>query len=383
MLRRFRSFARECSDLRRCFKATAADLDSLVFYSEGAVHSKFFEDIIEEILSRSDLKIYYATSDADDPCFMRRNERFQVFYVNSLVFLLIPFVKAKAITMTMPDLSQLHVMKSMRGAHHFYLPHGIGSVHMVLRKGALDHYDTIFCVGPHQVREIRKTEEIYELPAKQLIESGYPLIDRMYAHHRQAPEAEEAADGRRVSCLVAPSWSPQNIAESCLSEIVRPLAATGHQVIFRPHPEFVRLRYEQLERSMAELRKLENVAFEINPTSNRSLHAADILITDWSAIGMEYAFGTERPVLYIDTPPKTTNPEYERLEMEPLDIKLRTEIGRLLGMDELDRICEVVSDMVNHHARYREEILRCREAYISNFGSAATKIASHMIDYCS
>ena len=43
------------------------------------------------------------------------------------------------------------------------------SIHSYLRKGAVDNYDTIFCVGPHQTKEIRETEKVYGLKPKKII----------------------------------------------------------------------------------------------------------------------------------------------------------------------------------------------------------------------
>ena len=33
------------------------------------------------------------------------------------------------------------------------------------------------------------------------------------------------------------------------------------------------------------------------------------MVSDWSGVAMEFAFGLERPVLFIDVPRKTNNPE--------------------------------------------------------------------------
>ena len=53
------------------------------------------------------------------------------------------------------------------------------SVHSYLRKGAIDHFDTIFCVGPHHVKEIQTAEDVYGLKAKNLIEYGYGHLDAL------------------------------------------------------------------------------------------------------------------------------------------------------------------------------------------------------------
>jgi YidC/Oxa1 family membrane protein insertase len=53
------------------------------------------------------------------------------------------------------------------------------STHMVLRKGAFDAYDTIFCVGPHHVAESREAEQIYGLKPRSLAEIGYVKLDAL------------------------------------------------------------------------------------------------------------------------------------------------------------------------------------------------------------
>jgi len=358
------------------------DPRALLIYSEGAVYFKFFEDIAAEVREQSDLVVYYATSDPDDPCFAMRDKRFRVYYVSSLLFLLTLLCRAKALLMTMPDLGQLNIKRSIQGSHHFYLFHGMGSSHMVLRKGALDHYDSIFCVGPHQVREIRKTEQLYDLPAKNLIHAGYPLLDRMYSAHQSRGTSNGAHDKRQKTCLIAPSWAPDNIIGPCLETIALSLAESGFAVIIRPHPEQLKRQPETVQTLLASLQAVDNVTFELKPVSNDSLHTADVLITDWSSIAFEFAFGTERPVLFVDTPMKVNNPEYEKLELVPLEIGLREQIGEVLGLEELDRVVEVVTKLTMNPEEQRQSISRAREDHVFNFGRAAPAIAGHLVAFC-
>ena len=53
------------------------------------------------------------------------------------------------------------------------------SIHSYLRKGAIDSYDTIFCVGKHHVNEILETEKIYNLKPKKLVEYGFGRLDTL------------------------------------------------------------------------------------------------------------------------------------------------------------------------------------------------------------
>ena len=95
-------------------------------------------------------------------------------------------IDSKLVIMTMPDLNQFHIKRSKasKEVNYLYIFHAIVSSHMVYRKGAFDYYDTIFCVGPHHVEEIRKTEELYQLDSKKLVSIGYPIARRFYEDHQ-------------------------------------------------------------------------------------------------------------------------------------------------------------------------------------------------------
>ena len=55
------------------------------------------------------------------------------------------------------------------------------------------------------------------------------------------------------------------------------------------------------------------------------------MVSDWSGAALEYAFGLERPVLFVDVPRKVNNPEYERLGIEPFEASVREQIGRVVA----------------------------------------------------
>ena len=58
-------------------------------------------------------------------------------------------------------------------------------------------------------------------------------------------------------------------------------------------------------------------------------------MTDWSGIAYEYSFTTLKPTLYINTPMKVMNPDYEELGIEPFDITVRDEIGISVDTDKI------------------------------------------------
>src|SRR5690606_13279690 len=89
--------------------------------------------------------------------------------------------------LTMPDLQTFHIKRSPHPVHYCYVHHSIVSTHMVYRPEAFDHFDSILCVGPHHIEEIRTREALFSLNAKTLVESGYGRLDKILDQSRPGP----------------------------------------------------------------------------------------------------------------------------------------------------------------------------------------------------
>ena len=116
----------------------------------------------------------------------------------------------------------------------------------------------------------------------------------------------------------------------------------GYKIVLRPHPQFLRAKREYIIGLEKKYKDDENIVVETDLVSDINIHMAAILVTDWSGIAFEYAFGTERPVLFIDTPRKVFNPEYEKIQIEPISVKLRDEIGIAVSTNELSTVSRAV-----------------------------------------
>ena len=173
--------AREKADYKRFFSVANKHL---VFYSENNGFYKYFENIIEYLLDHSNVTIHYITSDPRDSIFEKAegNSRIRGYYIGEkkLITLMMK-MDADMVVMTMSDLENYHIKRSYvrKDIEYVYLFHYPLSTHMVLHTGALDHYDTILCVGEFQIPEIRKQEELYHLPEKKLIMCGYGQLEKL------------------------------------------------------------------------------------------------------------------------------------------------------------------------------------------------------------
>ena len=98
------------------------------------------------------------------------------------------------------------------------------------------------------------------------------------------------------------------------------------------------------------------------------MYQSDLLITDWSTIAMEFSFTTRKPSLFVNTPMKVMNPNYQELGMEPLDITLRDQLGRSVDPDRLDTAGQIVAELLADTQRYDTEIDGLVHNLMPNFG---------------
>ena len=169
------------------FNAQHRSWRRLVFYSEGAADWPHLGPVIEKLLAEHDLKISYLTSDPADPGLSIADDRLRSFQIGTGTVRTILFAKMDCdhFVMTLPDLGELWLKRSVHPVHYIYMFHSNNSTHTAYRKGAFDNYDTILCVGPHHVEELRRTEAEYGLRPKELVEHGSIKLDSVMAGHLQ------------------------------------------------------------------------------------------------------------------------------------------------------------------------------------------------------
>lgn len=363
------------------FIQTSAPAANLVFYSEGGQQATYFDPLLGVLSDYDDLEIYYLTSDPSDPLLTKPLNGLSAFFIGtgSARIYVLNSIKSDVVVMTTPDMNTFHIKRSPHCSQYVYFHHSMVSTHMIYRKGAFDHFDSILCVGPHHIKEIRQWEERQGLPAKQLLEHGYAPLDTLLQEAGRTPAPEENGAGK-LNILLAPSWSPHGLLETHAEEVVRILLEAGHYVRVRPHPR-------TLQRSKACIRGLDktfsghaNFDMSLDITTFGPLLQSHIMISDWSGVAMEFAFGLERPVLFIDVPRKVNNPDYEAIDAIPLEASYREQVGAILAPDKLEDMPAVLEDLHRNKARYQSQIRDCRDRNVFNVGESAKEGAKHIYE---
>ncbi|MEP0201379.1 MAG: hypothetical protein ABJ084_10580 [Halioglobus sp.] len=307
----------------------------LVFYSEGKNYWVHLEGLIKEFLATSEVPVCYISSSSDDPGLHYQCANYSSFEIDEgfIRDWLFANMDVDVVVMTMPDLNQYQVKRSKKTVHYVYVQHSLVSMHMVYRPHAFDAYDTIFCAGPHHIREMRAIEAKNGLPQKRLIEHGYSRLDAILAKKRDLPES--GVDSSAVKhILIAPSWGSSGTIESGVgARVVEELLARGYRVTLRPHPQTLIFAKAIVDSIIEQHKGNPSFEFEGNVAGQSSLHDSHLMISDWSGAALDYAFGLGKPVLFIDVPRKVNDPSYTELGIEPIESSIRDVVGMVIPPD--------------------------------------------------
>ncbi len=371
---------REKADYKRFFSVVGKHV---VFYSERSGFWKYFSGAVEWLLANSDVCIHYVTGDPNDQIFeyAKTHPRVLPYYIGEkrLITLMMK-MDADVVVMTLEDLDNFYIKRSYvkKDAFYAFMFHHMTSTNLTARREAYDNYDALLCVGPHQVSEVRAAEALRGLSAKELPEVGYDLLDRQIdAYAQRSHEKNE-----RPVVLIAPSWQQDNLLDLCADEAIRPLLGRGWRVVVRPHPEYTKrfaARWESLQARFADVPETD-LYFEHDFSNGDSILDADVLVTDWSSVFCEFSFVTLRPSVFVDTPMKVSNPEWQETGIEPTDISLRNRVGRSVSPDEVGKLGDVIAEMIENPEAWRDRIEQVRSEMIFNLGRGGEAAGRYLLD---
>ena len=354
----------------------------IVFYALTGGQYRYYKTILDYLADHSSLTIHYLTNDPNDAVFSRRLPNIVPYYVSQKRSITL-FLKLDAdiLVTTVPDLQSFHMKRSIirDDIEYIHVIHGPSSTIAAMREQTFDHFDTIFCVGPHNVREIRCREAYAGLKKKTLVKIGYGQYDQLadlYAKSRSN------AANPRPKLTIAPSWQPQNILESCAEEIVNALLGHGYEIIIRPHTQFVRLYPERIKELNNRYEKQVangELIIELDFSDNSSIFSSDLLISDWSGVAYEFSYCTSKPCVFVNTPMKVLNPNYKDYPVQPLDIELRNEIGRAVDLNDVRNIHMVVSDLLCNSITYAGRIREALDKLVYNPGRSGEAGGKYLI----
>jgi hypothetical protein len=323
----------------------------VIFYSESRHYYQYFEKLVTDLLANSDIEICYITSDENDPLLANGPGRVKPVYVKWMLGYLFSRIKADVMIMTMPDLDNFLFKRSAGVGTYIYMFHAAVSTHQQYRKRAFFNYDTIFCTGEYQEKEIRMAEKLYGKKQKAIVRYGYPLFDAI----KEKGNVQKTGGDKPV-ILIAPSWFDGCIFDTCLEDLLKQLAALPYKVILRSHPEYEKRKKKGFNKIKQLVASHPSMSIDDSPNVLHRLSSTDILITDRSGIAFEFAFGTGRPVLFIDTAPKQVNPDWKEMDIKPVEDTIRAQLGVSVQPSQLNQLPQKIKELEKSIPEFRQNI---------------------------
>lgn len=241
------------------------------------------------------------------------------------------YLKAELVILSITDLNNSFLWKSKFVKKYVYVFHSITSTHMCYTEKSFDNYDILMCVGNHQLEEIRKREELQNLPRKKIVN---------YFHNR-IYEMNSFINGHKINydenkIIISSSWGVGSIAESMDDQFLITLLENNYEVLLQFHhmqlnrPKKIKIDYKKIKK------KYSNFSFSFEYINTKKLSDYVTMISDWSGAATEFAFGFERRVIFINLPKKIRNKNFELLEIEPFEVFIRYEIGLVIEIDKIN-----------------------------------------------
>jgi len=348
----------------RAYKKLPKSYKKVVFYSESFQDWHHLKPLLNALLD-DDIAVTYVTSDDKDPGLLKLSKKYRSIYIGKGFFriLFFQFLRAKLLILTMMDLNNFELKRSMHSVHYVYIFHSLTSTHMVDTEKSFDHYDTIFCAGPHQKKEIELREKNKDLKAKNLIPYGYPRIEKLI-------QLSSKPKNEKKVILLAPTWGEQSIINLMGMEICSIILNQGYSLILRPHHETIKRSPQLIDEIENKYSHLETFRLVREMGDSESLLQSDLLICDWSGTAIEYAFGLEKPIIFIDIPPRVRNPNWREIQSEPLEMSIREKVGRVICPSKLDELPSSISQLLNEDQVSSSLIKSLREEFIYNLSDS-------------
>jgi len=338
----------------------------IVFYSETYQDWHHLQPLIDFLIERLSRTVCHVTSEQTVPVPPPSNSGLHAFRVRSgaLRTWFFQMLKADVMVLTMLDLQNFQLKRSVHPVRYIYVFHSMGSTHMVDHENSYDHYDDLFCTGPHHLAEIRRREELKGLAPKRLFAYGYPRLERLVelaAAHPREPSGT-------ITALLAPTWGEHSILHVCGEPLIAALLDAGIHVILRPHYQTARLAPRLVQRLVTRFGPDRRFRHVDRMEESASLLESDLLICDWSSMAIEYALGLGKPVLFVDVPPRVRNPKYAELGLEPMEMRIRRELGTVLPLDRVAEAPQRAAELLRGAAEFRTHSAALREAWAFNVG---------------
>lgn len=356
-------------------KEITVDKIPYVIFTDDKRYWNVFEPICREFNKRG-IDIEYLTASEDDPGLNCKYEHVKPRFIGegNKAYSKLNFLKASIVLSTTPGLDVYQWKRSRDVDFYVHILHAAGEVSLY-RMFGLDYYDAVLVAGDFQVDQIRRLEEIRNLPKKELVFGGIPYMDNIVERLKNS----DPLPNHETTVLLAPSWGPSSILNRFGKKVIENLIETGYKIIIRPHPQSFVSEKELIDSLMAEFPNSEKLEWNRDNDNFEVLRKSDILVSDFSGVCFDFALCHDKPIIYTDTKFDTSVYDYWWLKDEEVwTLKVLPKLGEKLTEENMANVRDIIDNCLikPEYALGREEVRKeCWKCY----SEGTTKTVDYLI----
>ncbi len=357
--------------------------NTIVIFSEGKAYWHVFKPIVENLIEKK-YPFSYITMDIEDPCLEIDDQNMDNCYIGegSVAYYKVSNLTANIVLSTTPNIGTpgYPISRSERIKNLVFVSHAFDDCSFFHRY-SLDCYDTVLLVGKIEEQSIRALERRRNLPAKELVPAGLPYMDELLK--KVVPVSDKKFQKENeATVLLAPSWGKKSFLNYYGVDFIEQLANGAFNLIILPHPQSWKVEKELLQNLKKKLDKYQNITWDLNPDNSGSLQAADVLISDVSAIRYDFALVCQKPFITLPIPiPKEALEEYEIADMEKAwveDAFREIGYGYTLKKGELEQLDLIIMRILRE--KDNDAIKAFQNENLYNLQNSGKAIAEYLIN---
>ena len=352
--------------------------NKFVIYAEDKRYWTLFKPILEEF-EKLKIELLYLTSSSDDPVFTSglKYIKPELLGEGNRAFARLNLLSADFLLSSTPGLNVYQWKRSKTVKHYSHIFHAADEP-VKYEPFGLDYYDSILTTGEdHQKNDIRKLEELHNVPRKELITVGCPYLDENAEKISMLPKELNT----RFTVLVSPSWGKSALLSRYGEKLLDPLVKTDWRIIVRPHPQSLIVESALLEKLLGRYKNYSNLEWDYERENIFSINKADIMISDFSGIILDFIFLRNKPVFYV--PPNLDLRFYDAFDIyknqdEMWTFRTLKRIGIELNPEQLEDLPRIIGE-ASDNISFATAIKEVKDEAWHYRGSAGKNVADYMI----
>ena len=324
-------------------KATdCVEKNPIIIFSDNKRYQNVFKPICEEFEKRG-VDVVYMTASKDDPVFSSGLKHIKPEFLGegNKAFAKLNFVKATVLVSTTPGLDVYQQKRSKDVDYYIHVLHAANDVSLYKMFG-LDYYDSVIVNGQFQVDEIRKLEKLRNLKPKEIVISGIPYMDEILNRITKTNLAKVSNACKTV--LIAPTWGPSSLLNKFGDKLIDELLKTDMKIILRPHPQSFISEHGMIERLKQKYPESEKLKQNTDIDNFNVLNLADIMISDFSGVALEFALIFDKPLIYTDVHLDKGQYDAWQIDDPTWTETILPKIGEKLTEDKLSDIKNIINN---------------------------------------